>query len=379
MIKILIALAMLAVMGGLFGALQTLLAKDPQPKEEGEEQGEQEPERLRAVVHCSGCGSEFVKYHYQGIQDCLAASLLPGGGPLRCDQGCLGMGTCAKVCPNGAVRMGEGTALVDQDLCQGCGKCVEACPRGLIALEPFRPKRHVYIPCSSLEPGEVVAEFCSNGCIGCALCAKECPREAITVEGTLARIDYEKCDGCGLCVPKCPRHLIQTEEVAELPKPEPEPVKPPKPPKEKKGKGKESSLEKGEEGKPLEEEPLTGKEPEEAALTELLLEVESAVEEEKQEAPEPVGTAREEKPAEEPEKTGEAAEGEQEPQSSQEPAGKEAEKAEEKPEEKTRSSEEAFRAFEQIVAAAGEVLGTTEEAPKEEAAAAAGTGGEGVE
>ena len=46
MIKILIALAMLAVMGGLFGALQTLLAKAPQPKEEGEEQGEAQARRL---------------------------------------------------------------------------------------------------------------------------------------------------------------------------------------------------------------------------------------------------------------------------------------------------------------------------------------------
>ncbi len=177
-----------------------------------------------AVVHCTGCGIDFSKYNYQGVTDCLAASRLPGGGPLACDFGCLGMGTCEKVCPFDAIHVVNGVAVVDEDKCKACSKCVDACPRHLIALEPYKTKKHVTIPCSSHAKGPVVTKVCTNGCIGCSLCAKACPKEAITMDNFLAKIDYDKCIGCGICAQKCPRGLITVDGVV----PEKKPV-PPKP------------------------------------------------------------------------------------------------------------------------------------------------------
>lgn len=168
--------------------------------------------RKEAVVHCTGCGVDHTKYNYQGIQDCKSASLLPGGGPLSCDYGCLGLGTCEKACPFDAIHVKDGVAVVDHDKCMACGKCVDVCPRHIIALEPFKTKKHVSIPCSSKAKGPVVTKVCTNGCIGCGICAKACPKEAITVEDFLAKIDYDKCVGCGICASKCPRHLITVDD-----------------------------------------------------------------------------------------------------------------------------------------------------------------------
>ncbi len=172
-----------------------------------------------AVVHCTGCGADKTKYNYEGIQDCLAASRVAGGGPLACDFGCLGFGTCEKVCPFDAIHVKNGVAVVDEDKCKACSKCVDACPRHIIALEPYKTKKHVAIPCSSQAKGPVVTKVCANGCIGCSICAKACPKEAITIENFLAKIDYDKCVGCTLCAQKCPRGLITVDGVVPEKKP----------------------------------------------------------------------------------------------------------------------------------------------------------------
>ncbi|NCB63563.1 MAG: Fe-S cluster domain-containing protein [Clostridia bacterium] len=174
-----------------------------------------------AQVHCSGCGADKTQYEYIGVKDCLAASRLPGGGPLSCSYGCLGMGTCEKVCPFDAIHVQDGVAVVDEDKCKACNKCVDICPRHIIALEPYKTKKHVTIPCSSKAKGPAVTKVCTNGCIGCSMCAKACPKEAIAMVDNLAVIDYEKCIGCGICAQKCPRKLITVDGVVPEPKPAP--------------------------------------------------------------------------------------------------------------------------------------------------------------
>ena len=164
-----------------------------------------------AQVHCTGCGANIKKYEYIGVDDCVAAARLPGGGPLGCDYGCLGMGSCEKVCPFDAIHVIDGVAKVDEDKCKACNQCVDICPRHIIALEPYKTKRHVTIPCSSHDKGVDARKVCDNGCIGCSLCAKSCPKEAITMVNNLAVIDYEKCIGCGICAQKCPRKLITVD------------------------------------------------------------------------------------------------------------------------------------------------------------------------
>ena len=172
-----------------------------------------------AQVHCTGCGQNYKKYEYVGLHDCVAASLLPGGGELGCAYGCLGLGSCEKACPFDAIHVVEGVAQVDEDKCKSCGKCVDVCPKHIIALVPYKTRRHVAIRCSSHDKGPDVRKNCDNGCIGCTLCAKSCPKEAISMIDNLAVIDYDKCIGCGICAQKCPRKLITVDGKVPEPKP----------------------------------------------------------------------------------------------------------------------------------------------------------------
>lgn len=51
---------------------------------------------------------------------------------IQCDkEKCVGCGTCAKVCPNGAISMENGKPEMKKDACTFCGKCVNFCPIGI--------------------------------------------------------------------------------------------------------------------------------------------------------------------------------------------------------------------------------------------------------
>ena len=75
-----------------------------------------------------------LKYIYNGLDDCRAVALL-GGGMKVCTIGCLGLGTCQKVCPFNAIAMGpQGLPVVDENKCTGCGTCERVCPKHIINL-----------------------------------------------------------------------------------------------------------------------------------------------------------------------------------------------------------------------------------------------------
>ena len=134
------------------------------------------------------------------------AALVPNGGPKSCNYGCLGFGSCVKVCSNNAISIVNGVAVVDKNLCASCGKCVKACPKNLIELRPEKDIATVY--CSSHEKGKAVMDACKSGCIGCTLCVKQCEYGAIVMDNNIPVIDYEKCTGCGKCAEKCPKKII---------------------------------------------------------------------------------------------------------------------------------------------------------------------------
>ncbi|UCD25157.1 MAG: RnfABCDGE type electron transport complex subunit B, partial [Gemmatimonadota bacterium] len=83
---------------------------------------------------CEGGYRADQKYEYSGVQDCRAAMHL-FHGPIRCENGCLGLGTCVSVCKFNAIEIGsDNLPKFDTSLCVGCGACVQECPKGIIAL-----------------------------------------------------------------------------------------------------------------------------------------------------------------------------------------------------------------------------------------------------
>jgi Na+-translocating ferredoxin:NAD+ oxidoreductase RNF subunit RnfB len=150
--------------------------------------------RLRAVVHCKGgtdkCSDRFI---YVGEDDCRAAHLA-SGGPKACAYGCLGLSSCAKACPFGAITMSQTRLpVVDADKCIACGICVRTCPRDLISLLAVDYK--VYLGCSSHDRGKDVKDICSTGCISCGLCVKNDPFQATQLVNNLPVLDFEKAGG----------------------------------------------------------------------------------------------------------------------------------------------------------------------------------------
>lgn len=163
-------------------------------------------ERKVAFVKCKGtCEVTRDQANYIGVKDCRSA-VLNGLNVTDCEYGCLGLGSCASVCPQDAIKIRDGLARVDRLKCVGCGLCAKACPKGLIELVPAN--QFVAVQCSNKDRGPQVKKVCSAGCIGCMLCTRQCESDAIHVENNLARVDYDKCTQCGKCAEKCPVKVI---------------------------------------------------------------------------------------------------------------------------------------------------------------------------
>jgi ferredoxin len=145
-----------------------------------------------AMVKCAGSNEKAVRsFEYAGVDDCVAANLLFGGAK-ACKFGCLGLGTCMKNCPFGAMSMSEaGLPVIDPDKCTGCGKCETVCPKKVIAMMPLSAR--VRVNCSSRDKGQVARKACTAACIACTLCVRECPYQAVKVENNVAVVGAAVC------------------------------------------------------------------------------------------------------------------------------------------------------------------------------------------
>lgn len=164
-------------------------------------------EPIFARIMCQGGWRQSTKkFKYEGVQDCRAV-ILAGGGDKACRYGCLGYGTCSRVCPFDAIKMTDDhLPYVDLTKCTGCRKCEAACPTKVIEVIPA--SRQVLVTCHSKDKGVDTKKNCQVGCIACGICSKVCPFDAPSIENNLSRIDLDKCKVCGLCVKKCPTKAI---------------------------------------------------------------------------------------------------------------------------------------------------------------------------
>lgn len=158
-------------------------------------------EPMVATVMCQGYTDAIRRVvKHDKIWSCRAATQLYGG-QMACNDGCLGLGDCEKICPSDAVNIINGLAVVDDDRCTGCGLCVKTCPKKVIEMRPL--SRTVYVACKSMDSGLLTMKACDQGCIACKKCQTACKFDAIKVENNLAAIDYSKCTLCGLCEKVC--------------------------------------------------------------------------------------------------------------------------------------------------------------------------------
>ena len=100
-----------------------------------------------------------IKFLYDGVHDCRAAMLL-NGGVKECPIGCIGLGSCVRICPFDALSMGDdGLPVVNEQRCTGCGNCVRTCPKGIIALTSVSNR--------------ILGEYTTDECT--APCQRTCP------------------------------------------------------------------------------------------------------------------------------------------------------------------------------------------------------------
>ncbi len=172
------------------------------------QEAEEESVRMVARVICQGDLERCkTKFNYSGIADCVAATLVNDGNR-SCKYACLGLGTCVRACPFGAIHVDpvKGLAVVDSEKCQSCGKCVDVCPKHVIQMQP--EELPVRLMCRAADKGILVSDNCRVGCIGCERCYTACKFGAITMENHLPIIDPDKCRGCMMCAEACPTNAI---------------------------------------------------------------------------------------------------------------------------------------------------------------------------
>jgi len=146
-----------------------------------------------AAPGCSyGYQEADVKYLYQGINDCRAATLLDGGSKI-CTIGCLGLGTCVNACPFGALSMGpDNLPVVDTETCTGCGTCERVCPKHIITLTSTSDR--------------IIGEYVTDECT--APCQRNCPT-GINIPGFIQEISNNNYEAAlAIIKEKCPLPLI---------------------------------------------------------------------------------------------------------------------------------------------------------------------------
>lgn len=138
---------------------QLLFVKNDEKKEDNS--------KLRAVVRCSiNRNISKKRLQYDRMTDCRLFKEMYEN-EVFCEYGCLGYGTCVSYCPQNAIIIHNGTAIIT-DSCNGCGLCIDQCPQKIIQLVPI--EKEYYIQCAAT--GIKANKNCAVGCQDCGLCSE---------------------------------------------------------------------------------------------------------------------------------------------------------------------------------------------------------------
>lgn len=96
----------------------------------------------RAVVLSDPKQEKKLRLDYNGIHSCAIIAKFYGSLTENIND-CIGYKDCVYVCPQQAIEIQNGTAIVT-DACCGCGACISSCPKNLIALFPKNQKTVQY-------------------------------------------------------------------------------------------------------------------------------------------------------------------------------------------------------------------------------------------
>lgn len=121
---------------------------------------------------------------------------------------CTRCGNCARACPTGIIRQGDGgypTIDFSRGECTFCGDCVAACT-------PQALQRQENTAAWTLRAR--IGEACvARHQVECRICGEQCGEGAIRFPPRLGGIaepelDTGRCTGCGACVAPCPVQAI---------------------------------------------------------------------------------------------------------------------------------------------------------------------------
>ncbi len=105
--------------------LMTRVATEPAPEALADlERPLRHHERFR--LSCCACPNGCTRPHVAdlGLVAARQAAVL--------EIACTGCGICVDACPDRAIAMADGTAVIDADKCLGCGACARVCQRSAI-------------------------------------------------------------------------------------------------------------------------------------------------------------------------------------------------------------------------------------------------------